>query len=153
MMRLACALALVLPVLASGCAAPAPPGTGRLALRLELRSDRAVYTRGQPVELTLAVTNTGRVAVTVTAPTGQRYDFAVLRGEREVWRWSADKLFPAAITETVLAPGERRAFTETWDPRDGSGQPVPAGDYVAVGTLIGGERLGLGPARLPIAIR
>jgi len=140
-----------------GCGAtaprePSPAGEGT-ALRLVLRADRSVYALGAPVTLTLAVTNPGPAPVTLTAPSSQLYDFAVLRDGAEVWRWSAGRMFLAVLTDLTIRPGETRAFTEVWDQRDRDGRPVGPGDYVVVGRLIGGERLGLAPERLRIAIR
>ncbi len=126
---------------------------GRGALRLDLRADRAVYAVGEPITLTLAVTNPGADPVTLTAPSSQLYDFIVLREGREIWRWSAGQMFLTVLTPLTIAPGQTRAFTETWDQRDRNGQPVTPGDYVIVGELPGGERIGLTPQEVRITIR
>jgi hypothetical protein len=114
-------------------------GEGPTALRLELRTDRAVYAVGEPVELTLAATNPGLGAIAVLSPSSQLYDFTVLKEGAEVWRWSAGRMFLAVLTPLTIPPGRTRAFTETWDQRDRNGRPVPPGEYVAVGILIGGK--------------
>jgi hypothetical protein len=49
-------------------ATAASAGEGPTALRLELRTDRAVYAVGEPVELTLAATNPGLGAIAVLSP-------------------------------------------------------------------------------------
>lgn len=136
------------PILAKGSAQERPAG-----LRLVLSADRTVYARGEPVELTLAVTNPGPTPITLTAPSSQRYDFTVLKDGAAIWRWSAGRMFLTVLTDLTIPPGETRAFTETWDQRDQSGQPVGPGEYVVVGTLIGGERVGLTLQRLRITIR
>ncbi len=122
-------------------------------LRLVLSADRTVYARGEPVELTLSVTNPGPTPITLTAPSSQRYDFTVLKDGTEVWRWSAGRMFLTVLTDLTIPPGETRAFTETWDQRDQSGRPVSPGEYVVVGVLIGGEPVGLTPKRVRITIR
>ena len=132
---------------------PDPARAGLAALRLELGADRTVYATGEPVRLTLAVTNAGPAPVTFTAPSSQLYDFTVLKDGTEVWRWSAGRMFLTVLTDLTIQPGETRAFTEAWDQRDQEGRPAGPGEYVIVGILIGGERAGLGPARLSITIR
>lgn len=122
-------------------------------LRLELRADRTVYSTGEPVRLTFAVTNPGPAPVTFTAPSSQLYDFAVLKGGTEVWRWSAGRMFLTVLTDLTVPPGETRAFTETWDQRDRDGRPVGPGEYVVVGVIVGSEQSGLAPQRLSITIR
>jgi hypothetical protein len=120
---------------------------------LELRADRAVYARGDLVELTMVVTNRGSTPVSLTAPSTQLYDFRVMAGGVEVWRWSADQMFATVLTLVTIPPGESRRFTEGWDQRDREGRPVPPGQYVVVGTLVVGDRLGLLPQHLPLTIR
>lgn len=129
------------------------PLEGPVALRLELRADRAVYAVGQALQLTLAVTNPGPAPISLAAPSSQLYDFAVLKDGSEVWRWSADKMFLTVLTQFTISPGETRTFTERWDQRDRDGRPVAPGDYEVVGSLIGGEHVGLTPTRLRITIR
>lgn len=155
-MRLLLLAVLVLPAVLAACADPAEPrrvaqaGRGdRSPLRIALSSDRPAYAPGQPVTLTLVVENTGAAPVVITAPTGQLHDFAVLQGDREIWRWSADLAFPAQITEWTLEPGQRREFSQTWHP--GPGAPPP-GDHAAVGTLAGGGALGVPPARITFRV-
>ena len=142
----------------AGCAVagePRSPSTrvaqsDRAPLRLTLSSDRPAYTVGQPVTLTLAVENIGTAPVALTAPSAQLYDFAVFRGDREVWRWSADRAFAAQITEWTLAPGQRREFSEAWRPAPGIAAP---GDYTAEAALMGGPPLGGPPLRLALVVR
>lgn len=122
-------------------------------LQLVLSADRAVYARGEPVRLTLAVTNPGPAPVTLTAPTSQLYDFIVLKDGVEVWRWSAGRMFLTVLTELTIAPGETRAFSEVWDQQDREGRPVGPGEHVVLGVLTGGEQVGLVPQHLSITIR
>lgn len=122
-------------------------------LRLELAADRAVYRVGEPVELTLAATNSGSAPVTLTAPSSQLYDFAILNDSGAVWRWSRGRMFLTVLTPLTIRPGEVRTFKEKWDQRDQSGRQVGPGDYVVEGLLIGGKEAGLGPERFRITIR
>ena len=146
---------IMLSAVVAACADAGNPGPataqpGHPALRITLSSDRQSYAVGQPVALTLTVANTGSAPVTIIAPTAQLYDFAVLRGDQEVWRWGADGAFAAQITEWSVAPGARREFSQTWRPSPTS---QGSGDYTAVATLMGTAAMGVQPMRLRIAVR
>ncbi len=153
---------LVVPALLLGWGTETLPGASlttafagqeSVPLRLDLRTDHPVYAVGEPVELTLGVTNPGPDPISVTAPSSQLYDFIVLKEGREVWRWSLGRLFAAALTQLTIPPGGTRAFSERWDQRDRDGRPVTPGNYVVMGILIDGEQVGLTPRHLPITIR
>jgi len=61
-----------------------------------ISTDKAVYSRGEDVSITLVKTNITGSSITLRYPTAQRYDFVIRRGEeqREVWRWSRGRSFP-----------------------------------------------------------
>jgi hypothetical protein len=127
------ALALALAVVpgetrASQSAQPPP-------LVVLLASDRPAYQPGATVAFTLAVDNRGSASVMATLPSGQRYDIAVFAGETEVWRWSANRAFPAVIMEPEFPPGVTLLGRETWDWRDNGGASLPPGTYRVVGSL------------------
>ena len=126
---------------------------GPVSLRLEVSADRPRYAVGEAVRLTLAVTNLGRDAVSLITPSSQHYEFVVLKVTEEVWRWSADQMFLAVLSQLTILPGETRTFTAEWDQRDRAGRPVNPGDYLVVGILIGGEQVRLTPRQLRITIR
>jgi hypothetical protein len=83
-------------------------GTGPLVSSLQ------VETRGDSVRFLLQVTSTATEPVTLTFPSGQSADFMVLQGDRELWRWSADRMFTQAIRTETLAPGETRSYEAVW---------------------------------------
>ena len=132
---------------------PAAATAARPALSLTLQSDRAAYYLGQTVQLELLLTNNSAIPVSMALPTGQLYDFRVLRDEREIWRWSAGRAFVQAITEVLLDPGQRGRYRVDWDQRDQQGRSVLAGLYEVEAIWLGGEQYGLLPIRLPIEIR
>lgn len=105
-----------------------PAGTaagGPLVSTLQAEASR------EGVRLSLQVTNASQATVTLQFNSGQRYDFAVRDGAREVWRWSADMGFTQALGSETLAPGETRTYAERW-PAD----PALAGrTLTAVGRL------------------
>jgi hypothetical protein len=120
-------------------------------LQLRLTSDRSAYKAGDPVMLTLTVTNPGATPVTLQFPSAQQYDFEVRRGGQAIWRWSAGRMFTQALTSLTIGPGEKRVFTQTWNQRDDNGQAVAAGSYEAVGTLTTMDRPQ--PQSPPLALR
>jgi hypothetical protein len=79
-------------------------------IRLTIMTDRPVYTPGTPILMTLLATNTADIPVTLSFPTAQRFDFVVSYKGTELWKWSADKVFPQVTGKIVLKPGQQIAF-------------------------------------------
>jgi hypothetical protein len=96
----------------------------------ELLASLQVYTSGDGVGFVLQVTNVAERPVELNFRTGQSYDFAVLSGTREVWRWSADQVFTQAVRRERLAPGESKRYEALWRP-----DATVRGEFVAVGEL------------------
>lgn len=113
-------------LLAAACVPPAPPSAERGASDGPLVATLSVQTGGEGVVLALQVTNASEQAVEVTFPSGQRYDFAVRRGGRSLWHWSADRGFIQAVQTARLAPGETWEFTERWTPPAGTSGELEA---------------------------
>lgn len=85
------------------------------------------------VALTYTLKNISGQDVRVHYGSGQKYDFVVYGEERnEVYRWSRDKSFTAALIPFVFAAGSELTFAEVWDLRDNAGLPVPPGTYTIV---------------------
>ena len=88
-----------------------------------LASSLDVNVSGGDVRLVFHVTNRADRPVEITFPSGQRYDFAVLdSGGREVWRWSADRMFTQAIQTRRLQPNETMTADERWSAAGRSGR-------------------------------
>jgi hypothetical protein len=68
---------------------------------------------GATTTFTIAVDNPGQAPVTRTFPSSQLYDLVVSTGEREVWRWSADRMFAMALSERTFPPGVTLLGRET----------------------------------------
>ena len=84
---------------------------------------------GDEVRFDFTVTNVGRSAAEVTFPDGRTHDVVVLDAEgREVWRWSAGRLFTQAMQAHVVRAGDALAYGVEWE------RPAP-GRYTAVATL------------------
>ena len=80
-----------------------------------LASSLDVNVSGGDVRMVFHATNRTDRRVEITFPSGQRYDFAVLDSAgREVWRWSADRMFTQAIQTRQLDPNETFTADERW---------------------------------------
>jgi hypothetical protein len=74
-----------------------------------------VHVAGDTVSFDLSVANGGDAPVTLTFATSQRYDFVVVDASgTEVWRWSADRMFTQAISESTVPPGGVVEYHERW---------------------------------------
>lgn len=81
------------------------------------------------VRFEFRVTNTGEKKLEVNFPSGQTHELVVLDTlGREVWRWSAGRMFTQALQNKVLRTSDALAYAGRW--RD-----APRGRYVAVATL------------------
>ena len=116
-------LALTALVLLSGCAQPEPSAAPAGGSPL-LASVRATTFGSDSAVFSLQVTNTRTTPLTLNFNSGQQFDFVVLRGTQEVWRYSGEMMFTQALQSETLAPGETETYTATWSPLPGS-----AGEY------------------------
>lgn len=91
-----------------------------------LASSLQVEPGGDSVHLVFGVTNTSAEPVELNFSSGQSSDFVVLEGEREVWRWSADRFFTQALRSETLAPGETARYEASWTPPAGVRGPLTA---------------------------
>lgn len=81
------------------------------------------------VRFTLQVTNSRSAPAPLEFSSGQSYDFVVRQGEREVWRWSADRMFTQALRSETLGAGETLSYQAVWHPAD------THGDFTVTGML------------------
>ncbi|NLY88580.1 MAG: hypothetical protein GX085_03025 [Firmicutes bacterium] len=97
-------------------------------LCLEIRTDRRVYTAGDPVALSFLLLNTSpTMEARLTFNTGQIFDLVLSQNGQAVWRWSADKLFTQAVQEKTLAPQEFIFKVLLLSPETTA--PLAAGEY------------------------
>jgi len=119
----------------------APPGpVFPSGLSAALQSDKANYAPGEPVRLRLTVTNNANSPLSFRSRSAQRYDFVIRSGDKEIWRWSHDRVFAMMLTSWQLAPGQSVTYEETWPQTDNSGRPAPAGRCTAEAWQIGAPR-------------
>jgi len=115
-----------------------------------LATDRLLYSRGEPVRLSLLKVNITSSPITLHYRTGQRFDFAAFQEGREVWRWSATQIFPQVTGRVTLQPGETQNFHVTWNQRDNAGRLIEPGT-VTIRGYNGAEELR--NRSVPIVIR
>jgi hypothetical protein len=73
---------------------------------------------GRQVSFALQVTNLAPHSVEVNFPNGQTHEFVVLDTlGREVWRWSAGRMFTQALQNREVGSNETLSFHEQWQPR------------------------------------
>ena len=72
---------------------------------------------GSDVRFSLHVVNTSPKSVEVNFASGQAYDFVVVDSVgREVWRWSADRIFTQSVRNKLLGKGDAINASEKWSP-------------------------------------
>ena len=72
--------------------------------------------KGGALTMSLTIENNTDKTVTLNHTSGQKYDFKLFDAAgSNVYTWSADKMFIAALTSTELKAGEKIEFTDTLD--------------------------------------
>ena len=118
-----------------GSRAAPQEGQAMAGLTVLLASERPSYRAGEPVTFILAVDNPTDAPVTVPFTSGQTFEIVVAQEQAEVWRWSADMMFTAALRSRAFAPGLTLLGRETWNGHDPAGGMPAAGVYRATATL------------------
>ena len=140
----------------TAAATPTPTPAGRLLVGLSAEDAdgrrQATFRKGAPVVLVLIVQNRGKAPARFSLPNAQLYDFWIEHEGREVWRWSAGRVFATVVTEVEIPIGETRVFRETWPQTDAAGRQVAVGSYAARGALLtGGAPLSTPPFSIAVA--
>lgn len=113
----------------------ASPSTELRSLSLRLQVEPQVRA-GEEVTMRLKVKNKGSQPISLTFPTGQRYDFLVTTPDHQsVWVWSHGKSFTQAVNTLTLSPGQEVEFEEEWHQTDNDGKSVRPGTYLVKGIL------------------
>lgn len=85
-----------------------------------MTSSVQVDTVGRDVRFTLAVSNDSRKRVELDFPDGRTHDFIVLDSTgREVWRWSAGRMFTQGMRNRLLDARDSAVYAERWHPPHG----------------------------------
>ena len=100
-------------------------------VRLALQTDRPIYQPGDAIGFRLTMSNASDKPVTLRCKDSQRFDVTVQDStEKEVWRWSADRMFAQMMSEDTLGPGQSRSYTASFTGK------LPSGQYRASGTIV-----------------
>lgn len=87
---------------------------------------------GSDVRLTLHITNTSDQPLELRFSSGQTHDFAVTDSTgRELWRWSADRLFTQALQTRVVGAGQSVNYEERWNPGGATGELTAIGELTS----------------------
>ncbi len=92
-----------LSMLAAAFSAVLASESDRPRFGVSLVTDKPVYAGGEPVHMSFEVSNLGATVVTLQFMSAQRFDMAIEdEAGRDVWRWSAGRMFAAVLGEEVL---------------------------------------------------
>jgi len=107
------------------------------SMTVELSAPPTVRT-GEPVPLTIRVTNRGAAPATLYLR-GRPIAFDLIvtdaRG-KVVWRRLQGAITSMVLQVRVLEPGDTLTLEDTWQQRTNAGSPVPAGVYHLKGQLL-----------------
>jgi len=98
-----------------------PPSTTPLqatsvngSFELTVSVEKTVYSVGEPVNVTLSITNISKQTVNFTR-TGMDFDFVVTNDtDNVIYQWSIGRAFPLFVAIEPLQPGENVTATYTW---------------------------------------
>lgn len=101
---------------------------------LTLLVEKAIYARGEPISMSLHVSNRTPDILTLSFLDAQRFDFFIFLikegQEREVWRWSKDQLFAQVLGKETLRPGQSLVYRATFS------DDLTPGHYRASGRIV-----------------
>ena len=121
--------------LALGMLGPAAGEAVATEVEVSLSTDKVVYRSGEPIAMTLRVSNHAAPETRLEFSTTQRFDFAIRDTKGgQLWRWSTDQMFGQMLGTEVLGPARpqilyRAEFTGSLSP----------GFYRVEGTLVARE--------------
>jgi hypothetical protein len=107
-------------------------------LVVHLTTDKTKYNIGEPIEITISVTNLYPENITLVFPSSQLADFIVKNeGNETVYQWSHDKYFYAVMTyATVPRGGTVEILNDKWEQVDCNGYQLPIGEYIVDGWMV-----------------
>ncbi len=89
---------------------------------------------GERVNFAFRITNNAARTLELLFPTGQTHDIVVSDSSgREVWRWSAGRMFTQSLQNRILDSNGTLTWEATWEGGDGYLAP---GKYVATASLL-----------------
>jgi len=116
-------LATAAPVLQQGAPHARSDGSA-IASNLDVKLDR------DGIRFALTMTNETKKHIELSFPNGQTHEFVVVDSVgRELWRWSATRLFTQAVQNKLLSGGETMRVSEQWP------HPAHHGKYTVIASL------------------
>jgi len=98
----------------------------------KLQTDLLIKTGENEATFTIKIKNTSDNSVKLTIPSGQKYEIIVKDADdKEVYRYSIDKMFIQSIEEMELKPGQEKVWEEPWDYTSNDGTRLAPGEYKA----------------------
>ncbi|AZR73969.1 hypothetical protein BBF96_11545 [Anoxybacter fermentans] len=82
-------------------------------IKIYLYTNKERYEFGEQIVVTMIIKNTGNSRLRIPLSSSQIYDLYLFYKDREIWRWSRDKMFTSAITYFELEPYESKVYTIT----------------------------------------
>jgi hypothetical protein len=123
-----------------GSDAPSTP------LRVEVRCPSAPVASGEPVPLTLVVTNTSDAPVALHFNSSQRFDFELRSASgMSVWSWASERVFLQVLGMETIAPNRSLEYTDKYI------GGLPAGSYQVIGRVTSREPMP--PATCTLTLR
>jgi hypothetical protein len=105
-------------------------------LETSIRTDRDHYLPGEPVEIAVAVGNTGNAEANLSFGSCPAHFVVEDASGAVVWNQAQHQGCPAVITTLRLTPGQSQEYLFRWDQTNDLGAPVPAGaDYTIRGII------------------
>jgi hypothetical protein len=103
---------------------------------IEMTTEKSRYYTGEPIRMTVRMTNYSKTAIGSYYRSSQKYDFIVKdKNGKIIWQWSYGKMFLMALSQFMLKPGENISYSFMWDQKDNSKKAVPAGAYTIIGEI------------------
>ena len=82
------------------------------------------------IRFALTLRNESKKHIELSFPNGQTHEFVVVDSVgRELWRWSATRLFTQAVQNKLLSGGETMRVSEQWP------HPTQRGKYTVIASL------------------
>jgi hypothetical protein len=112
---------------------------GQLGLKLTMTLEKTVYSLGEPVNVTLTVTNIGNQTFNFTFG-GWTFDFFVYNDTGFLYEWLSFRILPMFITTLPLDPGQNMTRVLVWPQTcnvtaTSEGIPVSPGTYYIIGQV------------------
>ena len=99
-------------------------------IHIQVMTDKETYSQTEKPQLSIKISNVGKLPVTLDFSSGQKYDFVVLKNNDEYWRWSKNKRFIMILESLRLKPKESIIFQESLEINE-----MSKGKYRIVGEI------------------